>query len=147
MTCFINHRTNLLIFFLKSTFLTLIHLHLGAWYVGDEVGIQFFIFFKWHSYLSKHLNWLWNTKKSLLFFCATWHARSYFPYQGWNPCLLQWKLGILITRPPGNSKKSLLLIGENTRLYSDWKQREWQGGSGETLFQKVRPWGESQACP
>ena len=28
--------------------------------------------------------------------------RSQFPDQGWNPCLLQWKCGVLTTGPPGN---------------------------------------------
>ena len=32
-----------------------------------------------------------------------WHVESYFPYQGSNPCLLQWKHRVLTTGPPGNS--------------------------------------------
>ena len=38
----------------------------------------------------------------LLFFfgCAA------FPNQGWNSCLLQWKRGVLISGPPGNSPSS-----------------------------------------
>ena len=35
--------------------------------------------------------------------CAMGHAGSSFPNQGWNPCPLQWKCGILTTGPPGKS--------------------------------------------
>ena len=34
---------------------------------------------------------------------AVWHARSEFPDQGSNPCLLHWEHGVLITGPPGKS--------------------------------------------
>ena len=29
------------------------------------------------------------------------HTRSYFTDQGWNPCLQQWKHGVLTARLPG----------------------------------------------
>ena len=35
-----------------------------------------------------------------------WHAGSYFPNQGWNPCFLQWKHGVLTTGLPGKSQCS-----------------------------------------
>ena len=55
---------------------------------------------------------------------ASQHVESYFPDQGSNPCLLHWKLKVLITGPP---RKSLCLIPEirlrskfpNIRLNSD----------------------------
>ena len=35
---------------------------------------------------------------------AMWHAGFWFPDQGWTPCPLQWKRGVLATGP---SEKSL----------------------------------------
>ena len=39
----------------------------------------------------------------LLFGHATWHGRSLFTKQGWSPCCLHWKHGVLTTGPPGKS--------------------------------------------
>ena len=33
----------------------------------------------------------------VFFRCIMWHVGYYFPNQGWNLCLLQWKRGVLIT--------------------------------------------------
>ena len=49
-----------------------------------------------------------------LFGCTAWHAGSWFPDQGLNPCPLQWKWGVLITGPPG---KSLNILYLNCRGY------------------------------
>ena len=49
-----------------------------------------------------------------------WHVGSQFPYQGSNPCLLQWKCGVLTTGSPGNSpglfslQTAQLLMGRAT---------------------------------
>ena len=40
---------------------------------------------------------------------AMCHMRSQFPYQGLNPCSLQWKHGVLTPGPPGKSFKSHIL--------------------------------------
>ena len=37
------------------------------------------------------------------YFWPPWLVGFYFPYQDWTPGLLQWKLGVLTTGPPGNS--------------------------------------------
>ena len=41
-----------------------------------------------------------------LFDCATQLVGSWFPNQGPNRCLLQWKHRVLTTGPPGNFLKS-----------------------------------------
>ena len=47
-------------------------------------------------------------KKIILFFgCAWWHAGSYFPDQGSNPCPLQWKRSVLTIGPQGKSQQCL----------------------------------------
>ena len=45
----------------------------------------------------------------VFFGCAAWHVGCYFPYQGSNPCPLQWKRGVLTTGLPGNSLYMQLL--------------------------------------
>ena len=47
----------------------------------------------------------------LYFILATHHVGSYFPDQGWNPCPLQWKGGVLTTSLPGKSLDGPLLCG------------------------------------
>ena len=40
-----------------------------------------------------------------------WPMRSEFPSQRLNPCLLQWKLGVLTTGPPEKSINITFTLG------------------------------------
>ena len=76
-------------------------LHTGHWSV-DRSQILALPLTCWVT-LSKSLNLLKHLLLYFLFGHAMWHARSYFLDKGSNPCPLQWKHGVLTTKPPGNS--------------------------------------------
>ena len=42
-----------------------------------------------------------NYHPFIYFDSTTWHLGPYFPGQGWNPCPLHWKCGVLSTKPLG----------------------------------------------
>lgn len=58
-------------------------------------------YFRWRQFASMGFNFV------CLFVCLTsphvWLSKSLFPDQGSNPCLLQWKSGVVTIGPPGNS--------------------------------------------
>ena len=50
-----------------------------------------------------------GTLHSFFFGCAAQHVGAQFPEQGWNPCPLKWKRGVLTTGPPGRSMEPCTL--------------------------------------
>ena len=59
-------------------------------------------------------------QSSFFFFACTIHlVGSYFPDQGWNLCPLQWKHGVLISRPPRNSQFFIFHVRGFAGAFSD----------------------------
>ena len=79
--------------------------HFSIWFLIDQVGQEITVDGlankKWNRLWQKHqssVTWFFSNLLFYLFFFLAIHALrqvgSWFPDQGWNPCLLRWKCSL-----------------------------------------------------